>query len=58
MEFVVHILRYFRRTPGKDLFFKKNKARRVEAFTGDGWAGSVKDRRPTSAIGHLYGEIW
>lgn len=46
LEVVYRILRYFRETPGKGLFFKKNKARSVEAFAGDGRAGPVKDRRP------------
>jgi len=48
MEAVHRILKYLKGTPGRGLFFKKNEARSIEAFTNADWAGSISDRRSTS----------
>ncbi|TYK25821.1 putative mitochondrial protein [Cucumis melo var. makuwa] len=43
-------------TPGKRLMFNKTKRRAIETYTDFDWAGSVADRKSTSAIVHLYRE--
>ncbi|XP_052479588.1 uncharacterized protein LOC128034788 [Gossypium raimondii] len=47
-ETVFRILRYLKSSPGKGLFFKKSKQKRIEAYTDADWAGSITDRRSTS----------
>ncbi|KAK2970304.1 hypothetical protein RJ640_027163 [Escallonia rubra] len=49
-EAVYRILRYLKMTPGRGLFFKKGVSRGVEIFSDADWAGSLSDRRSTSAI--------
>ena len=48
MYAVYRILRYLKGTPGKGVFFKKNKERSAEVFVDADWAGSTVDRRSTS----------
>lgn len=47
LEAVYRILRYFKGSLGKKLFFKKNKVRRIKNFTHANWARSLEDRRLT-----------
>ncbi|CAM8951545.1 unnamed protein product [Rhodiola kirilowii] len=48
LEAVYRIIRYLKSTPGKGLFFGKNKNRGIEVYTDADWAGSISDRRSTS----------
>ncbi|XP_057959488.1 uncharacterized mitochondrial protein AtMg00810-like [Malania oleifera] len=48
LDAVYKILRYFKGSPGKRLFFKKCESKEVEIFTDADWAGSTEDRRSTT----------
>ena len=48
LDAVYRILRYPKRTPGRDLLFKNCGHLNVEAYTDTDWAGSIVDRRSTS----------
>ena len=47
-EAMYRILKYLKGTVGKGLYFAKNEAKTVEAYTDADWAGSVNNRRSTS----------
>ncbi|RVW43666.1 Retrovirus-related Pol polyprotein from transposon RE1 [Vitis vinifera] len=57
MEAVYRILRYLKMTPGKGLFFRKTENRDTEVYSDADWAGNIIDRRSTSDIVLLSGEI-
>ncbi|RVW84313.1 Retrovirus-related Pol polyprotein from transposon RE1 [Vitis vinifera] len=57
MEAVYRILRYLKMTPGKGLFFRKTENRDTEVYLDADWAGNIIDRRSTSDIVLLSGEI-
>lgn len=48
MEVVYRIMRYFKGTPGKGLWFRKNKHLDLEGYCDADWASSKDDRRSTS----------
>ena len=48
MEVVYRILRYLKGTPGKGLWFRKNKHLDLEGYCDADWASSKDDRRSTS----------
>jgi hypothetical protein len=48
MDVVYHILRYLKGTPGKGLWFKRNKHMNLEGYCDADWASSRDDRRSTS----------
>jgi len=48
LDIVYRILRYLKKNPGKGLFFRKNKERKVTIYTDADWAGSEEDRRSIS----------
>ncbi|KAK3004629.1 hypothetical protein RJ639_019506 [Escallonia herrerae] len=47
-EAVYRIMRYFKSSPGKGLFFRKNEQRNFEAYTNADWAESITYRKSTS----------
>ena len=47
MKVVYHILRYFKMTPRKGLFFKRTQKRNIKVFSNANWIGSITDRRST-----------
>ncbi|KAA0053113.1 Cysteine-rich RLK (receptor-like protein kinase) 8 [Cucumis melo var. makuwa] len=49
MEVVDRILRYLKTTLGKGLMFRKTDIKIIEAYTDSNWAGSIVDRKSTSA---------
>jgi hypothetical protein len=48
MEIVYRILRYLKGTPGKGLWFRKNRHLNLEGYCDADWASSRDDRRSTS----------
>ncbi|KAK2973611.1 hypothetical protein RJ640_027521 [Escallonia rubra] len=48
LEAAYQILRYFKSSPGKGLFFRKNEQRNLGAYTDANRAGSITDRKLTS----------
>ena len=44
MELAYRILKYLKGTVGKGLYFAKNEARIVEAYTDVDWVGSMDDK--------------
>ena len=48
LQAVYKILRYFKSSPEKGLFFSKNASKEIEVFTDADWTGSKEDRRSTT----------
>jgi hypothetical protein len=48
MDVVYRILRYLKGTPGRGLWFKRNKHMNLEGYCDADWASSRDDRRSTS----------
>ena len=55
LEAIYLILKYFKGTTSKGLFFKKGYKRSVEAFTDADWAGAINDKKSTS---RYYTFVW
>ena len=48
MDAVYRVLRYLKSSPGKDLFFGRNKDYEIAGYTDTDWAGDQTDRKSTS----------
>jgi hypothetical protein len=55
MEVVYRILRYLKGTPGRGLWFRKNRHLDLEGYCDVDWASSRDDRRSTSGYGVFVG---
>lgn len=48
MEAAIRVIRYLKSSPGKGIFFRKNKHLGVFGYTDADWAGNITDRRSTA----------
>ena len=49
MNAIIRILRYLKSSPGKGILFTKGDSLDINGYTYADWAGSIQDRRSTSA---------
>lgn len=49
LDAIYKILKYLKGSPGRGLLFRKGRELTIEAYTDADWAGSIVDRRSTSA---------
>jgi hypothetical protein len=55
MEAINRILRYLKRTPGKEIFMKNNNSNEIYGYTDADWAESF-DRKSTTSYCTFIGE--
>jgi hypothetical protein len=58
MDIVHQVLRYFKGTPGKGLWFKENGHLTVDGYSDADWANCLDDRRSTSGYCVFVGGTW
>ena len=54
MRAINQILRYFKGTSGRGLFFNKDEGTGIEIFTDAEWAGALDDKNQHQGIVHLF----